>query len=67
MATIIPKNMKIKKIEFRNFASYGNKTQVIEFDEKRGNFYLVLGKNGSGKSSISDVIKFALSSSITCS
>ena len=60
MATIIPKNMKIKKIEFRNFASYGNKTQVIEFDEKRGNFYLVLGKNGSGKSSISDVIKFAL-------
>jgi DNA repair exonuclease SbcCD ATPase subunit len=52
--------MKIKLIEFRNFASYGNKLQKIEFENNTGNFYLVLGQNGVGKSSISDVIKFSL-------
>ncbi len=41
--------MKIKAIEFRNFASYGNKLQRIEFEENVGNFYLVLGQNGAGK------------------
>lgn len=41
--------MKIKTIEFRNFASYGNKLQKIEFEDNTGNFYLVLGQNGSGK------------------
>jgi DNA repair exonuclease SbcCD ATPase subunit len=52
--------MKIKRVEFRNFASYGNKIQQIEFEDGTGNFYLVLGQNGAGKSTISDVIKFAL-------
>jgi DNA repair exonuclease SbcCD ATPase subunit len=52
--------MKIKSVEFRNFASYGNKIQKIEFEENVGNFYLILGQNGAGKSTISDVIKFAL-------
>jgi len=52
--------MYIKKIEWRNFASYGNKLQTIEFNENNGNFYLVLGQNGVGKSTISDVIKFSL-------
>jgi len=40
--------MKIKKIEFKNFASYGNKLQTIEFDET-GKFYLIVGENGMGK------------------
>jgi len=52
--------MKIKKIEWKNFGSYGNKLQSLEFTNNEGNFYLVLGQNGSGKSTISDVIKFSL-------
>lgn len=41
--------MKIKSIEWKNFGSYGNKLQKIEFIDNQGNFYLVLGQNGSGK------------------
>jgi DNA repair exonuclease SbcCD ATPase subunit len=52
--------MKIKTIEWKNFGSYGNNTQRIVFDENQGNFYLVLGGNGAGKSTMSDVIKFGL-------
>jgi len=52
--------MKIKSIQWRNFGSYGNKEQKIEFDSLQGNFYLVLGSNGAGKSTASDVIKFGL-------
>jgi ABC-type Mn2+/Zn2+ transport system ATPase subunit len=40
--------MKIKKIEWKNVASYGNKIQVIEFPEKSG-LIQVIGENGSGK------------------
>jgi DNA repair exonuclease SbcCD ATPase subunit len=52
--------MKIKKIEWKNFGSYGNNNKRISFDENQGNFYLVLGGNGAGKSTMSDVIKFGL-------
>jgi DNA repair exonuclease SbcCD ATPase subunit len=51
--------MRLSKIEWRNFASYGNKIQSLQFDEKSG-LYLVVGENGAGKSSISDVITFGL-------
>lgn len=49
--------MKIKKIKFKNFSSYGNKFQEINF-ETDGNLFLVRGKNGSGKSTIANVIKY---------
>lgn len=52
--------MKIQSIEWRNFSSYGNNLQRIVFEEEQGNFYLVVGSNGAGKSTISDVIKFGL-------
>ncbi len=51
--------MRIKKIEWRNFSSYGNRTQEIEFGEE-SSLYQVVGENGAGKSSISQVITFGL-------
>ena len=50
--------MKIKKVEWKNFASYGNRKQILEFPEEPSLFQ-VIGENGSGKSSISQVITFA--------
>ena len=52
--------MKIQSIEWRNFNSYGNTTQRIEFDQNRADLYLLLGGNGHGKSTIAEVITFAL-------
>lgn len=49
--------MKLKKLTFRNFASYGDRDQVIEFPDDAG-FFLVQGHNGAGKSTTSDVIQF---------
>jgi DNA repair exonuclease SbcCD ATPase subunit len=51
--------MKIKKIEWRNVASYGNKLQKLELTDKSG-LIQVVGENGVGKSTISDVITFGL-------
>lgn len=52
--------MKIKSIAFKNFGSYGNKMQEVDFSDEIGNFFLVVGSNGAGKSTISDAIKFGL-------
>lgn len=52
--------MKIKEIQWRNIGSYGNNLQKLVFEEDQGNFFLVVGSNGAGKSTISDVIKFGL-------
>ena len=51
--------MRIKKVEWRNFSSYGNKKQILEFPDSPSLFQIV-GENGAGKSSISQVITFAL-------
>ena len=51
--------MRIKKIEWRNFSSYGNRKQEIEFGDE-ASLYQVVGENGAGKSSISQVITFGL-------
>ena len=51
--------MRIKKVEWRNFTSYGNKKQEIEFPEEACLFQVV-GGNGCGKTSISQVITFGL-------
>lgn len=52
--------MKIQSIELKNFASYGNKIQKIEFEEERSELFLTLGKNGEGKTTIANAIVFAL-------
>ena len=52
--------MKIQSIELKNFASYGNKVQKIEFEEDRPELFLTLGKNGEGKTTIANAIVFAL-------
>ena len=51
--------MKILKIEWRNFSSYGNRLQTLEFPDEACLFQIV-GENGAGKTTISQVIAFAL-------
>ena len=51
--------MVIKSIEWRNFKSYSNIPTKINFDSK-SSVNLIVGKNGTGKSSIEEVIKYTL-------
>ena len=50
--------MKIESVEFKNFASYGNRVQTIEFNKEQSDLYLVLGGNGAGKSTLAKVITY---------
>lgn len=52
--------MKIEEISFKNFASYGNQIQTLEFDKDKSSLYLVLGGNGYGKSTIANAIIYGL-------
>ena len=52
--------MRINFIEFKNFASYGNQLQRIEFDPEQSKLFLTLGKNGDGKTTIANAIIYAL-------
>jgi exonuclease SbcC len=52
--------MKIEEISFKNFASYGNQIQTLEFDKNKSSLYLVLGGNGYGKSTIANAIIYGL-------
>lgn len=51
--------MKIKKVEWRNFFSYGNKKQELVFKDNHS-LAQISGKNGEGKTSISQIIIFLL-------
>ena len=51
--------MKILNFAFRNLCSYGNKLQSFAFSEDP-QLILVEGKNGGGKSTISDAMTFAV-------
>ena len=51
--------MKILSVEWKNFNSYGNAVQRIDL-ESGGDLYLLLGGNGNGKSTISEVITYSL-------
>ena len=52
--------MRLEEISFRNFASYGNQTQTLDFDKEKSSLYLVLGGNGYGKSTIANAIIYGL-------
>jgi len=52
--------MRIDYIEFKNFASYGNQKQRLEFKKDGSELFLTLGKNGDGKTTIANAIIFAL-------
>ena len=52
--------MRIDFIEFKNFASYGNQIQRIQFEEDESKLFLTLGKNGDGKTTIANAIIYAL-------
>lgn len=51
--------MRILEVSWRNFNSYGNVLQTINF-ESNGNLYLLTAKNGCGKTTISEVITFGI-------
>jgi DNA repair exonuclease SbcCD ATPase subunit len=51
--------MIINEITIKNFKSFGNKVQKISFDND-GKLILLYGRNGSGKSTILEVIDFLL-------
>ena len=40
--------MKIKKVEWKNFASYGNRKQILEFPDEPSLFQ-VIGEKSLGK------------------
>lgn len=52
--------MRIDYIEFKNFASYGNQRQRIDFKHDDSELFLTLGKNGDGKTTIANAIIYAL-------
>ena len=52
--------MRISSIEFKNFASYGNQIQSLNFEKDKSELFLTLGKNGDGKTTIANAIIFAL-------
>ena len=52
--------MRIDYIEFKNFASYGNQKQRIDFLKEGSELFLTLGKNGDGKTTIANAIIYGL-------
>jgi DNA repair exonuclease SbcCD ATPase subunit len=51
--------MRIVSVEWKNFNSYGNQVSRIDLSNE-GDLFLLLGGNGNGKSTISEVITFSL-------
>lgn len=52
--------MQLTEIRFRNISSYGNRWQTIPFDPANPGLYQICGENGTGKSTISQVLKLGL-------
>lgn len=52
--------MILNELIIKNFRSFGNNTNVIKFNTTEGELNLIIGKNGSGKTSIINSIDFNL-------
>ena len=52
--------MKLTQVKFRNINSYGNRWQTIDFNPDEPGLYQICGENGTGKSTISQVLKMGL-------
>lgn len=52
--------MKILNVSWKNFNSYGNSPSRIDFKDDSADLFLLMGGNGNGKSTISEVITFCL-------
>lgn len=52
--------MIINEFTFRNFKSYGNITQTIKLKKDKGELTLLVGDNGSGKSSLLETLEYTL-------
>ena len=50
--------MIIKSISLKNFKSFGNNKQTINFNTTNGDLILISGKNGHGKSSFQQSLDF---------
>lgn len=50
--------IRFKSLSYKNFLSIGN--NGVEYDFHEGQTYLIMGKNGGGKSTIIDALNFAL-------
>ena len=51
--------MKLKKISWRNFKSHSNVLTELDFEDK-SSLNLIVGENGTGKTSIAEVITYTL-------
>jgi len=51
--------MKLIKLEYRNFNSYGNKVTTIDFTDK-GSMIMLIGQSGHGKSSVREVVSYLI-------
>jgi DNA repair exonuclease SbcCD ATPase subunit len=52
--------MLISEIGIRGFKSYGNNEQVLKLNTEKGELILLVGNNGSGKSSLLDSFDYVL-------
>lgn len=52
--------MLISEIGIRNFKSFGNNEQVLKLNTEKGDLILLVGHNGSGKSSLIESIDYTL-------
>jgi exonuclease SbcC len=52
--------MLISEIGIRGFKSYGNNESVLKLNTEKGELILLMGKNGSGKSSLLDSFDYTL-------
>jgi len=50
--------MKITRVKFKNIGPYGDKFQEIKFHDNK--FYQLVGRNGVGKTTFQDIIKYGL-------